>query len=218
MSINGNSLPTLEHASASVHQFPLGTARDALVQESAPLAGIGPIESCAKLICKIYDRESSWKPCIESITCQLKVYLEDLRIEPTVYGEVLFNELNIIKDKIAKEEIADLNMLTISFLVSELRQHEAQKIFLEIFDKISPGCLLVLIDNTSGDAHIRFDSIVNEYNYLNFTNYIKIIRGEQKTFKVDWREEKEDLEPYWSKLNWFPRLTLPVYYRIYLKA
>lgn len=174
----------------------------------------------AQLKCTIYDREEIWQTCIESITEQIKVFNKRLKREPRIIGTVICKEMDIVNmiDKFAQEEIADINMLTISFLVSELNQNEAKKIFLEIFDKISSGCIIVLIDNCSGNAHMRFDTMVNEYNNLRFANSIMTIKSEQKTFTVDWREDKKDLEPYWSKLNWHPRLKLPVHYRIYLKA
>lgn len=173
-----------------------------------------------KLTCNIYDREGSWEMCIASITNQIRNFTDTMKITPTISGNVFFRELDIVKDfnKVAQDDFTGVNLLTISFLVSEIKQAEAKTLFLEIFEKVSSGCLLILMDNSSGDAHTRFDTFVNEYNYCSFYDSIQTIKSEHKRFNIDVREDKEYLEPYFSKLYpRYPRLKLPVHYRIYRK-
>lgn len=174
----------------------------------------------AKLVCAIYDKEKNWQ---DTWQCVFKGFKASF---PCKIG---FRYLDVYKHTVsechAKSENVDL--YTMSFLLSEVcsNKEQAHPFFLDLFNRAKVGSRFLFIDNVSVEAHTWFDSIVTHYNQSCWDYSIDVLyQGNRQEFRLESREQKTGLEPYYSKFckqgslhGGNPRLGASVNYRICVK-
>jgi len=80
--------------------------------------------------------------------------------------------------------------------------------FDKMFMKAKSGAIILFVDNGGSTFSSWFDELASQHDICCLqeeTNY---------DYHIGVGEEKTDLEPYFSKLNWRPKLTANISYRI----
>jgi hypothetical protein len=101
------------------------------------------------------------------------------------------------------------DLFTIIYFLSELdsKKSNAEPFFLNLFQQVQPGALLLYIDNNHSQFYNWYDELVTQFP-------IEILLSREGSMRInDYTEEKTDLAKYWDKFG-FPKLTADVAIRV----
>jgi hypothetical protein len=95
------------------------------------------------------------------------------------------------------------------YFMSEINslRDQAEPFFTHLFANAKKGALILYVDNNNKTFYAWFDSLVAAHNW-------KVLISNEETLGMeDYREEKRDLEPYYSKFQ-DPKLSANIAYRV----
>lgn len=154
------------------------------------LSGLTPTVTCY-----LYDRELAWGESWGTIA---------KKIGPKFNFYPVFQPIDVTKMESWSplREFLKADLFTMVYFLSELYvwKSKVEPFFIHVFQKAKPGALFLFIDNR--DSGNRFQSWFRD---LCDVCGLTIVENEEYDMCFGNEEEKDDLEPYFSRLGWMKR-------------
>jgi hypothetical protein len=158
-----------------------------------------------KLTCFLFDKERAWSDSWTDVADNLNA---PCRLNP------LFNHLDVTQKSTweAYQNYLRSDFITLSYFLSKVYQFKsaAEPFFLHMFANSSPGTIFLYIDNKWSELSAWFDQMTASCG-------LEAVRGGERRFVFAIEEEKQDLNPYFTKFGHSPKCQSQAEYRILRK-
>jgi hypothetical protein len=158
------------------------------------------------LRCTLFDKEQSWGECWNDV---------DEKLESQLRITTIYQPFDVTNPStwVGHTKYLNSDLFTMVYFMSEIAslRSDAEAFFLNLFENVKEGALLLYIDNNNPQFYAWFDTLAASHS-------IKVLRSRETRMGIDdLAEEKSDLGEYWEKFG-FPKLTANIAFRICQKA
>jgi hypothetical protein len=158
-----------------------------------------------KLTCFLFDKERAWSDSWTDVADNLNA---PCRLNPP------FNHMDVTDQSTwaAYQNYLRSDLITLSYFLSEVYKYRnmAEPFFLHMFTNSNQGTLFLYIDNKWSDLSAWLDQMAARCG-------LETLRGEERRFVFAIEEEKQDLNPYYTKFGRSPKCQSRTDFRILRK-